>query len=182
MEEFGDAGRPLWNTEFGIDAGNFVGAWGYPHAQKPPEKDADFFDREQQRQWQACLDANRGLGLYAKLLPYQFAAGNERDDDHQIRQRAQLAAGMTIDDYGFGIVRRDGRTPRPVCDWLLREQVNRAIRSEPACEADIRFCPPKNRVPVGYDYSRQGDELIIRRVKIQSAYPTRIQLREGGPR
>ena len=90
-----------------------------------------------------------------------------------------FAAGMTIDDYGFGIVRRDGRTPRPVCEWLLREQVNRAIRSESAYEADIRFRPPENRVPVGYDYSRQGDELIIRRVKIDKRLPNANPV-EGG--
>ena len=66
MEEFGDADKPLWNTEFGIDAGNLVGAWGYPHARQPPENDATNFDQEQQRQWQACLATNREVGLYTK--------------------------------------------------------------------------------------------------------------------
>ena len=40
MKEFHDEGRPLWNTEFGIDAGNVVNAWGVPHTRTPPEDDA----------------------------------------------------------------------------------------------------------------------------------------------
>jgi hypothetical protein len=180
MAEFGDADRPLWNTEFGIDAGNFVGAWGYPHAHTPAQKDGDFFDHEQERQWQACLASNREPSLYAKLRPYQFAAGNERDDDHQIRRRAQLPPGMTIDDYGFGIVRRDGRTPRPTYEWLLREQLNRTIQSEQSYQVDVRCRPPKNLVPIGYDYSWQDDEMVIRRVKVDSAYPARIRLKDVG--
>jgi hypothetical protein len=88
---------------------------------------------------------------------------------------------MTIDDYGFGILRRDGRTPRPTYDWLLKGQLNRTIQDEPTYEADVRCRLPKNRVPIGYDYSRQGDQMIIRHVKIDSAYPTRIELRVREP-
>ena len=150
----------------------------YPHARQPPENDAVHFDQEQQRQWQACLASNRELGLYAKLLPYQFAAGNEPDDDHQIGQQSQLPPNLTIDDFGFGIVRRDGRTPRPTYQWLLQEQVNGAIQEEPTYEVDISCRPAKDRVPVGYDYFWQGEELVIRRVKIDGAYPTRIELKE----
>jgi hypothetical protein len=100
-----------------------------------------------------CLSSNRELGLYVRLLPYQFAAGNERDDDHKIRRRAQLPSGMTIDDFGFGIVRHDGRTPRPTYDWLLREQVNRAIQDGPSYLVEVRCRPPKQLCPIGCDYS-----------------------------
>lgn len=179
MKECGDADKPVWNTEFGIDAGNVVGAWGYPHARQPPEDDAVSFDQEQRRQWQACLATNRELGLYARLLPYQFAAGNERDDDGQIRQRSQLPTDMTIDDFGFGIVRRDGRTPRPTYQWLLEEQVNRVVQEEPTYETDISCRPARDRVPVGYDYSWQGEDMVIHHVRIDSAYPTRIELRRN---
>ena len=116
-----------------------------------------------------------------RLLPYQFAAGNERDDDQQIRQRSQLPADLTIDDFGFGIVRRDGRTPRPTYQWLLQEQVNRAIQEEPVYEVDVSCRPALDRVPVGYDYSWQNEELVIHRVRIDSSYPTRIELREKEP-
>jgi hypothetical protein len=181
LEEFGDADRPLWNTEFGIDAGNLVGAWGYPHARTPPQKDGDYFDQEQKRQWQACLAANRELGLYAKLLPYQFVAGNERDDDHKIRERAQLPPGLSIDDYGFGIVRRDGATPRPLYDWLLAEQCNRPIQEEPVCEVDVRCRPAKDHVPIGYEHAWEGDEMVVRKVRVDSVYPTRVRFRKAGP-
>ena len=89
MEAFGDADRPLWNTEFGVDAGNFVGAVGIPMVGRHLRRMAST-STWSNGQWQACLDANRELGLYGKLLPYQFAAGNERDDDRQIRQRDSL--------------------------------------------------------------------------------------------
>jgi hypothetical protein len=180
MTEHGDANKPLWNTEFGIDAGNVVGAWGYPHTHKPPQKDREFFDQEQLHQWQACLVRNRDLGLYAKLLPYQFQAGNERDDDGQIRSRAQLPPGMTIDDFGFGIVRRDGRTPRPVYDWLVEEQYNRCLLSETAYEVDVRYRPKRKVMPVGYAYAWEGDELVIHRVGVDSRFPTRIRLKPAG--
>jgi hypothetical protein len=87
---------------------------------------------------------------------------------------------MTIDDYGFGIVRRDGRTPRPTYEWLLREQLNRTIQSEQSYQVDVRCRPPKNLVPIGYDYSWQDDEMVIRRVKVDSAYPARIRLKDVG--
>jgi len=177
MDEFGDAGKPLWNTEFGIDAGNFVGAWGYPHAWTPPQKDREFFDAEQRRQWQACLEKNQELGLYAKALPYQFHAGNERDDDKHLKDRAQLPLGMTIDDYGFGLVRSDGLTPRPTYNWLLEQQLDRPIEQAPTFTTDVRLRPKSRAVPVGYKYQWEGDELVIRNVKVDSAFPTRVRLR-----
>ena len=61
--------------------------------------------------------------------------------------------------------------------WLLQEQVNGAIQEEPTYEVDISCRPAKDRVPVGYDYAWQGEELVIRRVKINGAYPTRIELK-----
>jgi GH35 family endo-1,4-beta-xylanase len=179
MDEFGDDGKPLWNTEFGIDAGNFVGAWGYPHSWSPPQKDDAFFDAEQRRQWEACLEKNRELGLYAKVLPYQFQAGNERDDDKRIKERAQLPPGMTIDDYGFGLVRSDGKTPRPTYTWLLEQQRNRPIQEAPSFTTDIRFRPTTKAVPVGYEYQWEGEALVIRHVKADSAFPTRIRLKEA---
>jgi len=177
MDESGDGGKPLWNTEFGIDAGNFVGAWGYPHAWTPPQKDHEFFDAEQGRQWQSCLEKNQELGRYAKALPYQFQAGNERDDDKHLRERAQLPLGMTLDDYGFGLVRSDGLTPRPTYDWLLEQQLNRPIQQAPTFTTDVRFPPKTKVIPVGYEYHWEGDELLIRNVKVDSAFPTRVRLR-----
>jgi hypothetical protein len=179
MAKYNDAGKPLWNTEYGIDAGNLVGAWGYPHNHKPAQKDGDYFDEEQRRQWEACLVKNRELGLYTKLFPYQFHAGNERDDDKQIRKRVQLPPGMTIDDYGFGIVRRDGLTPRPTYQWLVEKQWNGALKAEPTSEVDVRDRPSRKVVPVGYDYYWGGKDLIIRRVLVNSLFPTRIRLQEA---
>uniref|UniRef100_A0A7C4GEJ7 Archease n=1 Tax=candidate division WOR-3 bacterium TaxID=2052148 RepID=A0A7C4GEJ7_UNCW3 len=52
--------------------------------------------------------------MYQKTLAYQLHAGNEIKVDAPGR----LPAGMTLDDFGFGLLRSDGRTPRPAFDWL----------------------------------------------------------------
>jgi hypothetical protein len=88
MARYGDSNRPMWNTEFGIDAGSIFAASG----------------------------ATTGE---------QFDAGNERGLD---MSRVTLPEGRQIDDYGFGLTRRDGTTPRPTYDWLLEAQVNRPIQ------------------------------------------------------
>ena len=123
LPSFGSAARPNdLSVARGLAADphlhvhNFVGAWGYPH--DGGQEDGPTLDRLMVEQWTACLEAAAKYGIYQKIIPYQFAAGNERDDDHQIAKKIRLPEGQTIDDYGFGLVRRDGKTPRPVYDWL----------------------------------------------------------------
>ncbi len=176
MAANGDANKPLWDTEWGIDAGNFVGAWGYPHTWKPPQNDAEYFDSAMIDQWKQVIWSARHLGIYQKYLPYQFHAGNERNDDGKIQELAQLPKGMTIDDYGFGIVRSDGKTPRPIYNWLLEQQFNRDINDSPAFTTDVRFRPVQPAVPVGYKYSRDGEFLVIHNVVVDSLVPTKILL------
>lgn len=172
----GDANKPLWNTEWGIDAGNFVGAWGYPHDRDPPQNDAEYFDEAMIDQWKQVIWSARHLGIYQKYLPYQFAAGNERNDDGRIQELANLPEGMTIDDYGFGIVRRDGKTPRPIYTWLLEQQFNRDIQAKPCLTTDVRFRPVQPAVPIGYEYEQDGEFLVIRNVVVDSLVPTKILL------
>jgi len=176
MAANGDANKPLWDTEWGIDAGNFVGAWGYPHTWNPPQNDAEYFDSAMIDQWKQVIWSARHLGIYQKYLPYQFHAGNERNDDGKIQELAQLPKGMTIDDYGFGIVRSDGKTPRPIYNWLLEQQFNRDINDSPAFTTDVRFRPVQPAVPVGYKYSRDGEFLVIHNVVVDSLVPTKILL------
>lgn len=179
MAEYGDGDKPLWNTEFGLDAGGVVGAWGYPHDWNPPQDDAAAFDQKQLEDYQNCLKMNSQLGLYQKVLPYQFRAGNERDDTNDIRSRAKLPEGMTIDDYGFGIVRRD-LSPRPTYKWLLEAKVNSAILDRPRSSFSAAVSTRTPMAAVGYDYKETPGGIEIHRVVVDSLVPTRIDLVHKG--
>lgn len=175
MADNGDADKPLWNTEFGLDAGNVVGAWGYPHSWSPAQDDAKAFDAKQLEDYEGCLKMNNQLGLYQKMLPYQFQAGNERDDDGSIKTKAQLPVGMTIDDFGFGIVRSD-LTPRPTYTWLLENQANAWITKKPRFTTTVSVPTTKRMIPVGYDYRETEGGIEIKGVVVDSLVPTRIDL------
>lgn len=118
MSAHGDARKPLWNTEFGIDAGSVVRAWGIP---QPPETAAAAFDRHQSEMIQDCLAFQRRSGLYHRCFAYQYAAGNEGESE-RIREALPM---IHPDDYGFGFTRADGTTPRPVLQQIITTQPNR---------------------------------------------------------
>jgi hypothetical protein len=174
MSEFGDADKPLWNTEFGIDAGNLIGAWGYPHDRG--EDDAAALDAMQLDQWRRCIEQAQALGLYQKILPYQFAAGNERNDDEQIETRTQLPAGLTIHDFGFGIVRADGRTPRPTYEWLLAAQANADLGLGAPRTVEAWIVNAEGLRPEGYEYERRDAALVVKGVPLAPGEATVIDL------
>jgi len=175
MAEFGDENKPVWNTEFGLDAGNVVGAWGYPHTWKPAQEDGPAFDAKQLEDYQTCFEKNNELHLFDKLVPYQFMAGNERDDDGAIKTNAKLPQGMTIDDYGFGIVRRD-MSPRPTYKWLEENQVNAVITKKPSDTINV-FVPTRTpMIPIGYQYKQVEGGVEIQKVVVNSLIPTVINL------
>ncbi len=176
MKEFGDENRPLWNTEWGIDAGNLIAAWGWPHDRG--ENDAEYFDQAHKVQWRAVLEDHWRRPLYQKVLPYQFAANNER----QVGGEPQLPEGMTMNDFGFGIVRTDSLTPRPTYNWLRQLQFNRHINHQPIRTLEVEAYLPDSAHPIGYDYANKWREgiLIIHNVKVNSLYPTVIKLTPPG--
>jgi len=174
MNEFGDADKPPWNTEFGIDAGNLIGAWGYPHDQGG--NDAEALDRMHLEQWRKCIELAQEIGLYSRILPYQFAAGNERDDDGQIATKAQLPAGLTIHDFGFGIVRADGRTPRPTYEWLRAQELNAGLGPDGPRTVEAWIANVESLRPEGYEYERRDAALVVRGVPLSRAYMTVVSL------
>ncbi len=177
MVEHGDSERPFWLTEMGIDAGSLVAAWGVPKGS--PAEIGEALDRMHHGQWEGAIRAAFETGLYAKVLPYQFEAGNEAMRDQLADPefaRKHLPKGRTIDDYGFGIVRRDGVTPRPTYEWLKRAQLNRSIRNRPSYRTDVKVTPAPKGVPVGYRSRRQGDTLVIQGVRVDAYAPTQIKL------
>jgi hypothetical protein len=174
MEAYGDADKPLWDTEFGIDAGNIVYPWGVPHERG--EDDAQALDRIHREQWQACLEAAVQYGLYHKILPYQFAAGNERNDDGQLAQKLRLPTGMTVDDFGSGVVRRDGFTPRPTYEWLGQRDFNGWLRDKATRKVEVWLPQARGLKPEGYPYERRDAALVVKDVPVSSDYPTIINL------
>ncbi len=177
MKDFHDEGRPLWNTEFGIDAGNVVNAWGFPHARKEPKEDGPEFDAVHLKTWQGCLEDNAQRKLYVKALGYQFTAGNETAKE-RMEKESKLPPGHRPDDYGFGLLRADGHTPRPAYNWLKETNPNRAILTTPERTVDIEAYVPDGMTPVGYpfDYRWRKPWMIIKGVKVNALEPTIIRL------
>ena len=176
MKEFGDENRPIWNTEWGIDAGNLVAAYGWPHQRG--QDDADSFDQGHKAQWRAVLEEHWNRRLYQKILPYQFNADNERGVDG----KPQLPEGMSMNDFGFGIVRADSLTPRPTYNWLKQLQFNRRINHQPQRTMDVEIYlsdeahPDDDAHPVGYEFSWREGIVIIHDVTVDSLYPAIIEL------
>jgi Cellulase (glycosyl hydrolase family 5) len=177
MKEFKDEGRPLWNTEFGIDAGNVVNAWGMPHLRKQPSDDGPEFDTIHLSTWRDCLEDNARRRLYVKALGYQWIAGNETAQE-KMKTQALLPPGRTPNDYGFGLLRADGRTPRPAYTWLKEGNPNKAIAAQPRRTMDIEAYIPDGFTPVGYkfDYKWRKPWMIIKGVTVDTLEPTVIRL------
>ena len=136
MNEHGDATKPLWNTEFGLDAGSVVAAWGMP---KSGADAGAAFDTYQKDMISDCLEFNRKAGLYQKCLAYQYAAGNEGMTDQIKKAKPKFPPGMELDDYGFGFVRRDGLTARPIFQYLIDAKVNDPARLSAPVETTVKL-------------------------------------------
>ncbi len=140
MADYGDKNRPIWNTEFGIDAGNL---WAASRVNT-----TEGFDQGQKDQIETGIRESRRFGIYLKYFPYQFYAPNESGFDVK-SAGVKFPEGYTIDDYGFGMLRRDGKTPRPAYDFLLESQFNKKIQAEP------KKTPPGHHVGAPENLSTQ---------------------------
>jgi hypothetical protein len=149
MSENGDATKPLWNTEFGVDAGSVVAAWGMP---KSGDNAVAAFDKSQKDMIADCLEFNRKAGLYQKCLAYQYAAGNEAMTDQIKKANPKFPPGMELDDYGFGFVRRDGVTPRPIFQYLIDAKVNDKARLSRPVETNVKLEGKSVTMKLSSDY------------------------------
>jgi hypothetical protein len=118
-----------------------------------------------------------------KALGYQLKAGNETIKE-RLAKEAKLPAGMTGDDYGFGLVRADGKTPRPAYDWLRDANPNAGILKTPKRTLDIEAYIPDGATPDGYpfDYQWRKPWMIIKGVVVDSLEPTVIRLKPAVPK
>ena len=166
LTELGDEGRPLWNTEWGVDAGNIMAA--------NRVTDARDFDKYHLAEWKACIEFCLKTGLFTKYLPYQFQAGNERgfNEDGVIYPQSH-----TADDYGFGLIRNfDEKTPRPTYTWLAENNPNALVHASPDNVRHLVLNWDGTWYPIGYEYDAQGDSIIIKNVPVNLYVPTVIKL------
>ena len=178
MKDFDDEARPIWNTEFGIDAGNVVNAWGFPHARTPVLEDGPEFDAVHLTSWRECVEDNARRRLCVKALGYQLLAGNETAKE-RMEKEAKLPPGHTPDDYGFGLIRANGKTPRSTYQWLKKSNPNADVLKTPERTLDVEAYVPDGATPVDYefDYEWRRPWMIIKNVKVNSLEPTVIRLK-----
>jgi hypothetical protein len=88
-----------------------------------------------------------------------------------------LPPGHTPDDYGFGILRRDGKTPRPTYDWLRRARINGPIEKSPAITNQIELPWNGTWKPEDTPFEISGGTIILKKVKIDSLEPAVIPVK-----
>ena len=179
MSEHEDGLKPLINTEFGMSGGITACVWmryrgGLPHQQNPPQDDGTVFDDDQVKNWRDPIEYNLTDKTYWKLFPYQLHAGNDICKD-ELEANAKLPAGHVGDDYGFGIFRLDGITPRPAYTWLKGRNVNGSLTSTKSTSYDVSIPAPEKLRPIGYAWTIRKSEMVIKAVPVNSLVPTAIR-------
>ncbi len=151
MNKFGDNYKPLWNTEFGTEAGKYYGTYG-----KLPEGDPlAFFDRMQRDEIAECININNILGLYNKAFIFQYESPAEGYVE-ELSNAITFPEGDNIQNYSFSIVRQN-RVPRPSFIWLLDNQPNK--KNKPSRKVTVKIGK------------------FTKEVEVHPEYPTRIYLK-----
>ena len=144
MNKYGDTHKPLWNTEFGNEAGRYWDTFG-----KIPDSDPlGFFDRTQRDQIAECVNINSALGLYNKAFIYAYI-GEPEARKKEISERVTFAEGDSIQNYGFSIVRED-RSPRPSLEWIIDNQPNK--KNKPSRKVKVKIGKINKEITLFTDY------------------------------
>lgn len=175
MARNGDAGRPLWLTEFGAAGEAFNAAWGAPHA--AGREDGAAYDAHQRDWWRDALNVLGTSGIYAKAIGYTLHSpdGAPRSGCRGggvCWPAPRLPRGRAPEDYGFGLFRRDGVTPRPAYTFLRERNFNAPVQRAVRRQA-VRVRSPELD-PSGYEFRRTGEYVEIQDVPVSSLAPTPI--------
>ena len=119
---------------------------------KPAPDVGAAFDKYQKDMIADCLEFNRKAGLYQKYLAYQYAAGNEGMADEIKKAKPKFPPGMEVDDYGFGFVRRDGATLKPIFQHLIDAKVNDAARLAKPVPTKVKLAGKSVTAELNSDY------------------------------
>lgn len=122
----------------------------------------------------ALLDQDQ---LQGETVAGRVAAGNETARE-RLSKELKLPAKMTQDVFGFGLVRADGKTPRPAYDWLRKADPNAPLLKDKERAMDVEAFVSDGMVPVGYqyDYAWRQPWVVIKGVKVGTLEPTVIKL------
>jgi len=146
MNKYGDNNKPLWNTEFGTEAGALYSAWGVPSTDP-----LGTWLNQQKEMLSDCITFNNKSGLYNKCFIYQYAAGLEGNRD-VILSKVTLPEGDNIDNYGFGLVKMDGVTPKPIMKWIIDNQPNNKKKLAPKTAVKVVINKKKKVVNLNSSY------------------------------
>ena len=142
MNRYKDDTKPLWNTEFGVEAGSLYSAWGVP------ENPLKTWLEQQRDHLSDCIEFNMRAGLYQKYFIYQYMAGLEGNKE-AILEKVEVPEGDTIDNYGFGIVNQD-HSLKPIGEWIRDNNPNKKVKS--THKANIKIGKSKKSVTLNSAY------------------------------
>jgi hypothetical protein len=167
MQAHGDAGRPLWATEFGWGAcewptGEF--AWPSPTGAELDATQRDF--------WRDAINIADSTRYYHKLIGYQLWANDcPGFQDSYVNVPYDLwTTGHTREDYGMGLVRANGTTLKPSYIYLRDRNYNGHVQGSATAAGNVTVYAPGKR-PVGHSYSRNGNYVTFY-VTVNKLHPT----------
>lgn len=150
MAEYGDAEKPLLNTEFGHASANTICAWGVP---------ADSlagFDRVQKQQFEESYTWAYQSRVYWKVSPYQLMAEAEMHACERSLKAEKEWQGINWNDYSHGLLREDRVTRRPSYDWIANFVATRQPVEGRTVNVEVRHQDGRvevhKDVPVGVRY------------------------------
>lgn len=116
--------------------------------------------------------------LLRHALGHQLAAGNKTARE-RLQKELKLPAKITQDDFGFGLVRADGKSPRPAYDCLKKADPNAAILKQKERAVDVEAFVLDGMVPLGYQYDDAWRQpwVVIKGVTVGTPEPTVVKLR-----
>jgi hypothetical protein len=115
MNTAGLSRTPLWCTEFGMNGGRHAISMQQNHGRYPAAWELDKLHLES---WQKVLDENETRDAFDRVYGFQLDPG----EDPAFNQLQQTRLHWL--DYGYGLVRADGLTPRPAYEWLRKRRYN----------------------------------------------------------
>lgn len=149
LENHGDAGRPVWITEFGL------GAASYAHFGSGTPTAAQF-DQYQRQFWSETVRIADSTGIVQKLIGFTLhtdEAAHAASDD--------ASTGFEPRDHALGITRWDVSTPRPTYYYLKdTAQYNAHAFAYPVVSGWVTV-NAGNKRPVGLTYVRSGPHVTF---------------------
>lgn len=174
MEKYGDESKPLWNTEFGIEAIQLIDAWGLPPLNQWQDH-GEYLDTKRIELIEECVDYAVESKPYEKYFFYSLRSWTGPTlESLPPHQRPVLPQSREMGDYGHTLMRVNGEET-PLFEYLCTRHLNAGVLELQT--VDISY-PATLGVPIGYDYKVVDGMVQIGGVTVNSLYPTIIDLKK----